>query len=257
MPKLKTSCRAVNRLEQPVIDDMFRLFSQYYNNIDAAQFKADLLEKDHVFLFLDPDKRVQGFSTVVTLEQEVQGKKVRALFSGDTVMHRDYWGQGALSTAFGKYFFLKKLKSPWQPLYWFLISKGYKTYLLMTNNFPTHYPRYDKPTPPFMQAMMDAFGKRLYPEHYNAEEGLIQFSQQQVKQKDCLKDDITPITEEMLTNSRIAFFAEKNPHWDAGDELACVAELSFMVPFTHGIKNMRKQLRRKLRKRPQQKTSQA
>ncbi len=247
MGKLRTECCAVDKLSDATVEEMFVLFAAYYDNIDREQFRKDLLEKDDVFLFCDKTEgKVQGFSTVVCLEKNVAGKKVQALFSGDTVMHQDYWGQGALSTAFGQYFFMKKLKNPLRPLYWFLISKGYKTYLLMTNNFPVHYPRYEKPTPPFMQAMIDTFGKDLYPHNYDSATGIVQFSHQNDSQKDSLKEDITPITDEMCArNPRIAFFAKKNPHWAQGDELACVADLSFSVPFTHALKNMKKRRKRK------------
>ena len=80
-----------------------------------------------------------------------------------------------LGVAFLKYLWLQKFKRPFQPLYWFLISKGYKTYLLMANNFETHFPRYERETPAAMKGLIDDFGTHFFPESYNAESGLIEF----------------------------------------------------------------------------------
>lgn len=247
MKKLKAEDVAVTDLSQSAIADMFRVFSQYYSNIDFEQFQQDLKQKDLVFLLKDgKDNSIQGFSTLVSMETEIDGKTVRGMFSGDTVVHEDYWGQGTLGVAFLKYLFLAKLKKPLTPLYWFLISKGYKTYLLMANNFPTHYPRYEKATPAPMQKIIDAFGYALYPEHYNADSGIIQFSHQQLKTKDCLKAEVTPITEAMRQgNARIAFFDSQNPHWEKGDELACIAEMTFSMPFAYSWKTFKKRLNKK------------
>jgi hypothetical protein len=247
MKKLKAEGVAVSALSQTTIADMFRLFSQYYSNIDFVQFQEDLQHKDHVFLLKDrKDNSIQGFSTLVGLETEVSGKRIRGMFSGDTVVHEDYWGQGTLGVAFLKHLFLAKLKKPFTPLYWFLISKGYKTYLLMANNFPVHYPRHEQSTPAPMQQIIDAFGHTLYPEHYHAESGIIQFSHQQLKTKDCLKAEVTPITSDMCAgNQRIAFFAEQNPHWEKGDELACIAEMTFAMPFAYALKTFKKRGKRR------------
>ena len=242
MGKLKAEGMAISALSQDNIRDMFQLFSQYYSNIDFVQFQQDLHQKDHVFLLKDcKDNNIQGFSTLVGLEAEINGQHVRGMFSGDTVVHENYWGQGTLGVAFLKHLFFEKLKKPAIPLYWFLISKGYKTYLLMANNFPVHYPRHEKPTPPDMQHIINAFGHTLYPEHYHAESGVIQFSHQHLKTKDCLKAEVTPITSAMCdSNARIAFFATQNPHWEKGDELACIAEMTFLMPFAYALKTFKK-----------------
>lgn len=46
-----------------------------------------------------------------------------------------FWGRRSLGVAFLIYMFKKKLARPSVPLHCFLISRGYKTYLLMANNF--------------------------------------------------------------------------------------------------------------------------
>ncbi|MGV3525460.1 MAG: hypothetical protein ACO1RX_14615 [Candidatus Sericytochromatia bacterium] len=240
MKALKAFGVAPSELRAEHIHAMFELFASYYDNVSFDQFQKDLAQKDHVFLLKDKATlTIQGFSTIVALEITVKNRKVRGFFSGDTVIHQDYWGQGTLGVAFLTFLFTQKLKKPLQPLYWFLISKGYKSYLLMANNFPTYYPRYEMPTPPEQQQIIDAFSETLYAGYYNRTTGIISFGEDS---KDHLKQDITPIDDSLLSNPRIAFFAERNPGWSQGDELACVAEMTFGMPVFYQLKLLKKML---------------
>jgi len=250
MKKLQAFGYAVHDLKPAEIKTMFQLFAEYYANVSFEQFQQDLLAKDHVFVLKDKRSlEIKGFSTIVSLQTEVQGRQVRGLFSGDTVVHQDYWGQGALGVAFLRYLLLQKLRSPFEPLYWFLISKGYKTYLMMANNFKTHYPRYEAETPPEMAQLLQTFSETLYPGYYDAEKGIISFSQQRAQLKDCLKADVTPISDDLLaSNARIAYFARRNPRWQEGDELACVALMTFGMPLAYQLKLLRKLWRKSLQR---------
>lgn len=226
---------------------MFEVFSKYYSNTSYDQFMTDLEEKDVVFLLMDAGtKDIKGFSTLVNLYVNVEGQEQRGCFSGDTILEKEYWGQGTLGIAFLRYLFIQKIKNPFKPLYWFLISKGYKTYLLMANNFKTHYPRHENLTPEKQKSIIAAFSKTLYGDYFNDESGVISFSK--VSSKDCLKAEITPITKDLLLkNDRIKFFADKNPNWEEGNELACVAEMTLGMPFYYQMKVMKKQWRRMIK----------
>lgn len=255
MKKLKCTNRRVRELNETEIKSMHSLFCEYYLNADYSQFKSDLLEKDYAFVLRDKaTQEIKGFSTIVEMNTTVKNKNVRGFFSGDTVIDREYWGQGTLGVSFLSFLFTQKLKRPFTPLYWFLISKGYKTYLLMANNFKTHYPRFEKKTPGHIKSLIDTFATELYQDHYNASKGVISFSKHEAKKKDCLRSNITPITEEMmLNNKRIKYFASNNPGWEQGDELACIAKMTLSMPFFYQIKILKKQwrkLERKLALRP-------
>ena len=216
------------------------IFQKYYDNFDDRVFEKDLKDKDIVFVLRDmSDHNIKGFSTLKNLDITSKNKKIRGCFSGDTVIEKEYWGQGTLGKAFLKYLFLQKLRHPFRPLYWYLISKGYKTYLLMANNFSTHYPRYEKETPEQMKQIMDNFSQTLYPNEYDKKLGLIKFSG--TTKKDCLKNGITPIDKRLLLeNSRISFFVQKNPDWDKGDELACIARMTLFMPIFYQSKYIMK-----------------
>lgn len=222
---------------------MYNIMCQYYTGVNEHQFHLDLNEKQDVILMLDRQNNIQGFSTLLTKKQSVDGKKFIAIYSGDTVLAREYWGNGALALAFGRYLVKMRLKYFFTPTYWFLISKGYKTYLLMTNNFPEHWPRYDKPTKPQKKKIMDSFYTQLFGPNYFPETGIMIPESSKVQ---TVKVSVADIDNSLMLNPKIKFFAEQNPLWAQGQELCCVARVSLLVPVKYVVKYVTKHVRKKV-----------
>lgn len=234
---MKSKILDISRLSKPQIDVMFSLMKQYYENVNEENFVSDLLKKQKVILLLNPEGIIKGFSTIAQGELVYNSKKIITLFSGDTVLDKDYWGHGALEMAFGRYLVQVKLQNMLTPVYWFLISKGYKTYLLMANNFSNHYPRFEKSTPMAFKEVMDIYYQNNFNEFYRPDEGRIYFNQNKSYH---LKTQIADIKPEYRTNPKIAFFEKTNPEWAKGVELACVAEVTLWVPIRYVFKWLRK-----------------
>jgi hypothetical protein len=230
---------AVRELDHEVRQRMYAIFETYYTAVSQEQFEIDLANKDAVILLLERGSNaLRGFSTLrqMVLTDE-SGRTVRAIFSGDTVVEAAFWGQKVLGVAFLRYLWFAKLKRPFEPLYWFLISKGYKTYLLMANNFPTHYPRYECATPLTVQVLIHRFAQGLFGADYDPESGLIRYA----VSKGQLKSGVAEATpDEMVRFPRIRFFEQKNPYWRDGAELVCLAEMTFGLPFAYGWKRLKK-----------------
>ena len=221
--------------------EMFSVFEKYYSNSSYSTFCKDLVSKDTVFLLLDRKENIiRGFSTIVNLKYVTKGGKAhRGVFSGDTIIEKEFWGQGALGVAFLKYLFIQKLKRPFSPLYWYLISKGFKTYLLMANNFDEHWPRFEQETPTLKKELIDGFSKIMYPENFDPKSGLIMFPDEQCK--DALKFGIAPITKKLKEeNKRVNFFDSTNPNWQKGDELCCLASMTLTMPIKYQLKIIKK-----------------
>lgn len=218
---------------------MWRLFRRYYTEVERSTFERDLDDKDVVIVLRDSgDGTIQGFSTLKVYEREILGRRITAIFSGDTVVDTAYWGQSALHWTFLRFLVQVKLRRPLTPVYWFLISKGYKTYLLMSNNFAEHYPRHEQPTPPAEQEVLDAFATALFPADYDPARGLIAFQDSLGH----LKGGVAGITTEMLENPRIRYFQQRNPTWRAGTELACIARMTWSMPIYYTLKAVLKRL---------------
>src|SRR5262249_53059935 len=141
-----------------------------------AAFFRDLDEKDGVLLARDQAGRVRGFSTYQRFDGVVGGRRYVAMFSGDTIMDREHWGDLALHRGyFGMWITLRR-QVPLVPLFWSRISKGYKPYWLLTRNFPTHYPGWDRATPVFEQGVVAQVATRKFGSAYCPADGVIRYA---------------------------------------------------------------------------------
>ncbi len=246
MSKLVAEVLPVRSVKEFERAKMFQLFARYYEHVSYEQFCTDLAAKDDVIVLRDGEGQVQGFSTLVAVRLEVGGKTHHGVFSGDTVVDRAHWGQKALGVAFLKYLLVKKLRHPLRPLWWFLISKGYKTYLLMANNFGEHYPSADAPTPAWARGLIDAFGATHFGTAYDPQAGLIRFERSLGQ----LRPHVAPITERERADPRIALFERLNPTWSEGTELCCLARMTWSMPFVYALKKQWQRVRALVAPRP-------
>ena len=132
------------------------------------------------------------------------------------------------------------------PLYWFLISKGYKTYLLLSRNFQDYWPRHDAATPDFERTLIDALARDKFGEAWDADAGILRMGGRDGK----LKHGVAPVDRAALTQADIRFFVTKNQGYVDGDELACIGlvYIEFAVAYT------KKRLSRMLRSKPADRT---
>jgi hypothetical protein len=202
---------------------MFALMDRHYENVTRSAFAADLDEKQWVILLLDPQtEEVCGFSTQVLLDATVASRPIKALFSGDTIVARDRWGDPALAHVWGRLALSLIDSLPGAELYWFLISKGYKTYRFLPLFFHEFYPRYEAATPEWALAVIDALGRARYPDRYDASSGIVRAG----SRADRLRPGVADLTPKRGHNPHVRFFATRNPGHARGNELCCLAPLT-------------------------------
>lgn len=232
-PSVFAEVKVISDVTTLEIERMYAIFAKYYVNHNREQFAIDLQEKNHVILLRDAKhKTIQGFSTLLQVDLTSQGTNALGIYSGDTVLEKEYWGNKALGVAFLKYLWMEKVKNPLRPVYWFLISKGYKTYLLMANNFVTHFPRIEMETPARYKNIMDRFYAHRFGAFYKPNQGVIEFDSESC----CLKEKVAEISAELFKNKKIKYFAKMNRNWDRGHELACIAEMTLLMPLQYFFK---------------------
>jgi Cupin-like domain len=201
---------------------MWSVFERVYADVDRSRFEQDLTEKQDVILLFDEgNQSIQGFSTLRVYHRKIEGREVVVVYSGDTVIAPGYWGQRALHLAFLKYVTVCKARHPFVPVYWFLISKGYKTYLLLSRNYPEYWPRRDIPTPAWPAAVIKTLAAEKFGQFFDPERGVVRFDRPMGR----VRAGMAPIEPEMLENPDVRFFIEKNPGHEAGDELCCLGRI--------------------------------
>lgn len=240
---VKVRTEPVSRIGDGERDAMFELFQRYYDRVTREEFLRDLAGKQDLIRLFDQHGQVSGFTTIQHLHTEHAGRARLVVFSGDTVVDRECWGQKKLQVAFSRYLLGLKLRHPIRRVYWFLISKGFKTYLLMRHNL-TSYPGHQGPTPSDVQALIDHVSRLKYPEHYDPERGVIA-----VPEGCVVTPEAGTVTDDDRRDPDIRFFLERNPGWVEGEELCCLAELRLPELLWSAVRYTASALGRK-RKRP-------
>jgi hypothetical protein len=214
----------VPRLGPGGVERLYSLHEASYDGADPSRFRRDLADKRWVIRLREAEGgRVVGFSTQRTLDVTVRGRPVRVLFSGDTVIDPAYWGEQALVRGFCRLIgrLHAECRDPDRALYWFLISKGHRTYLYLPTFFREFWPRHDGEVPPFEAELIRVLGETRYPGDFDSESGVIRPRAPYDRLKPALDT-----SEKRAHNPHVAFFLSRNPGHAEGHELACVADLS-------------------------------
>lgn len=222
MAELKGCVERVESLDRVTRKALFELYEQYYAGTSPSLFDNDLSDKQYIIILRDRDQTLQGFSSIKFWEEDFQGAPVRIVYSGDTIVHRDHWGQQALAFTWVHFCGALKSEAPEIPLYWFLLVKGHRTYRYLRAFYRTFYPSHSRPTPPDVRALRNQLAGKKFGEFYSGQTGVVHFPES----RGHLKSDWAEVPEKDRRKPDVRFFLEHNPGYVYGDELVCLAELS-------------------------------
>lgn len=194
---------------------MLALMQEHFAGVTEELFDRDLAEKNWVILLEDDRGQLRGFSTQLLSAMQVNGAPVRVVFSGDTIVDRGAWGSNALARTW-----LEAVRT-WQsdvPLYWLLITSGFRTYRFLPVFWKEFWPRHDSPALP---AILIAMASERFGRRYDPAAGIVRLAAPQV-----LRNGLAEIPPSRLGNPHVQFFARVNPGHARGDELACLCPLT-------------------------------
>lgn len=233
MGEYKARFKDISSLTSEDVSALAKLYLSHYSGTNRNRFIADLSSKNEI-LILTFDGVLVGFTTLQLYERIWRGKPVSVVYSGDTVVDPDHWGQQTLAFAWIERMGKIKLEKPEIPLYWLLIVKGHRTFKYLPAFGRSFFPHWAidrsdlKPLADFLA--QDKFGA-----DYNPANGVVEFSESQGH----LRGEIALPTKEQSTLPAVKFFLERNPRFIQGHELVCVCEIdeSNMKPLTRRIFN--------------------
>ena len=202
---------------------MYGLFNRFYDGVSRDQFESDLDDKRWVILLEETrDGSLRGFSTLDHYETHHGGERIGVVYSGDTIVDP---GAGTLGSALSRTWIgaVNQLRdrAPKARLFWLLLVSGYRTYRFLPLYWREFFPRFDAPTPPRTQALIDDLAVQRFGPQYERSQGIIRFANGHV-----LCKDLCRVSPRRRTDPHVAFFFERNPGHARGDELVCLTELS-------------------------------
>lgn len=221
--ELRTQTIAPVLLSRDERDRMYALMTESYEHVGRSRFESDLLAKDTVILLRENmTGRIVGFSTQVVFTHAFEGNLVRGIFSGDTVVAEAFRGTQALVRAWFRFAGEVLSRDPQKPLYWLLISKGYRTYLYLPLFFRHYSPAPGVQPDDITRRLMDTIARNRFGEVYDSTAGVLRFSERIGN----LTSREAAIPTSRRDDALVDFFLQKNPGYASGDELVCLARIS-------------------------------
>lgn len=219
---IASTVRPVATLTASERQQLFELMSAHFENVDQTQFFRDLDEKRSVVLLVDSEQdRICGFSALTLRETIIDGEPVSAVFAGDTVIEPDYWGQHSWLLNWGRHAFELADLAAHQPVYFLLLTATHRSYRFLPGLFHEYYPRPDRPTPPAMQARIDALSRLRFPDEYDALRGIVSLHHPTPVRA----ERADPAAQQRMDED-VQFFLSRNPGYQNGDYLACITILA-------------------------------
>lgn len=199
--------------------ELFALLSEHFEGVTAAQFATDLDEKDWT-IRIRSGGRLLGFSTLQVFDAMHQGRRLRVVYSGDTIVAPEAWGSPILARTWIAHVRRLQKSEPAAPWYWLLLSSGFRTYRFLPVFWRHFWPRHDVPTPPDATRLLVALAHARFGDQFNAAAGIVRFPRPQR-----LQPRLAAVPRGRVDNEHVQFFLTLNPGHAAGDELVCLTPL--------------------------------
>jgi hypothetical protein len=218
--RLEGRIERVTALDDRTRDAMFRLLAGHFIGVDRETFETDLAAKTCAILLEDDDGELRGFSTMVLYRTLAAGTSRTIVYSGDTIVHRDWWGSASLARTWVKAVRLLAAEDGRGELFWFLLTSGFRTYRFLPVFFRDFHPRFDEPAPDATAAFLAAIARERFGDQYDAATGVVRFTRPQV-----LAPELLDLPDGRTMDPHVAFFLARNPGHVRGDELACLTRI--------------------------------
>lgn len=203
-------------------DRMYAVLDAHFLRVTRESFERDLAEKTWVILVEDPERHeLVGFSTMMAMDGSIEDRPFQAIFSGDTIIDRRYWGETVLGRFWIHFLTRKADEARGRDTWWFLTTMGHRTYRVLPLFFREYYPREAGPIPPWEKKLLDYLGRVKFGDCYDARRGIIHFD----PPREHLRPELREESDSQRGHAAIRFFEQKNPGFHEGDELACLARV--------------------------------
>lgn len=219
---LRSELVEASRLGPHDMAQMYAVLTRHFSATTRGRFEDDLSAKQWALLLRDVTGTIQGFSTIQVYPAVHAGVNCRIIFSGDTIIDRNYWGEQHLAFPWLRLAGGLYSEQPDARFFWFLISKGHRTFRYLPTFARTFFPHWAKTTPSFEAGLLEHAAINQFGEYFLPEKGLVCFPES----RGHLREDFAEPTDRELRLEAVRFFLERNPGYRLGHELCCLCELS-------------------------------
>ena len=201
-------------------NEMQALLNKHFEGVTDDQFARDLDEKT-VVLRVFKKHRLVGFTTLQSYVSEQEGQRINVIYSGDTIMAPEAWNSAVLAAGWLALVFSLRRSRPKEDWYWLLLSSGYRTYRFLPVFTLDYAPRYNSVPGTRTACLLTTLARERFGTDFDDSSGIVRFKKPQL-----LRSHLASVPPGKKSDPHVAFFLQKNPGHYAGDELACLTEIS-------------------------------
>jgi hypothetical protein len=207
-------------LDAATRNSMFVLLRSHFIGVDRDTFESDLLQKNWVILLEDHRGVLRGFSTLLVYPDTVGGTALTVVYSGDTIVAREWWGSSALPLTWLRA--VRQITPLYgnRHVYWLLLTSGFRTYRFLPVFFAEFVPCRDRTTVP-NRALLNALATAQFGHRFDPAAGIVRLARPQV-----LAPELLDVPQGRTRDPHVAYFMERNPGYVRGDELVCLARVA-------------------------------
>lgn len=199
---------------------MFVLLRSHFVGVDFETFEHDLLQKNWAILLEDHRGVLRGFSTLLVYAESLSGEAITVIYSGDTIVAREWWGSPALALTW-----LRAVRQI-APLYgtaqvyWLLLTSGFRTYRFLPVFFNEFVPRRNRASDG-EGVVLASLAAAQFGHRFDPATGIVKLEKPQV-----LAPELRDMPPGRALDPDIAYFLSRNPGYVRGDELVCLARIA-------------------------------
>lgn len=199
---------------------MFVLLRSHFLGVERETFEADLSEKNWVLLLEDERGVLRGFSTLLVRTRPAGDRRVIVVYSGDTIVAREWWGSPALPMTWLRA--VQEITPAYgsHDVYWLLLTSGFRTYRFLPVFFREFVPRPGRDAGA-EDGLLTSLASAQFGPRFDARTGTVRLAHPQV-----LVPELLDVPAGRTRDPHVAFFLDRNPGYVRGDELVCLARLA-------------------------------
>jgi hypothetical protein len=196
--------------------------SQFHYEMERDYAEATLKKRQRIALLRSgADGALVGMAALDTYAVSFDGRRIAAIFTSHVLLREQHRGQNLIQRLGFRAFLEARLRYPLRRIYWFFDTFSYKSYLLLARNARHFWPRHDRTTPAWEQALMTRLGNEIYGDAWQPARGIVGRSGRKR-----LRPGVNPINARLAGDADFEFFIRRNPGHAEGDMLVCLCPLS-------------------------------
>lgn len=198
-------------------------FYLLYHDRDRHELIHFLRKQDYINVFRSRRLGiVKGFVTMKRFHIQLQGSKAIVIYPGLGVINPTYRGQYIVERTGLKEYLAAKIRHPLTKCYFALTVLSHFGYRKIYRSVSTVWPHPIHKTPKDIQYLIDHAGEYLSaPGRWDSENGIIRgFDSKR------LKRSAAALTSSRLADPIVRYFINRNPGYESGDTLLCIARLT-------------------------------